>query len=267
MDYRPNRTVTLATSSSVKNANSWLSAFEGTCSVCGIDGVFEADDLVRSLRRLVPASYACPTCGGTLKYQGQADVLLRNYAAEGARALAELVHELGFGGLEVYEPGRLGPFRQFLAELPGYVRSMYLPGVDGGEVVDGVRCENLMALSFASGGLDLVITTDVLEHVRHPYVALAEIFRVLRSGGIHVFTVPCVHPLAQHTVERVDVRGEEDVFILEPVYHHGTDLVYNEFGQDLVQRLAEIGFETEVVRFDLADHAASEQLTFCSHKP
>ena len=76
-----------------------------------------------------------------------------------------------------------------------------------------------------------------------------------------------MYPLQKQTVERVDVRGEEDVFVLEPVYHHGTDLVYNEFGEDLVQRLADLGFETSITRFDLADHAASEQLTFCSRKP
>ena len=187
-EYRPNRTVSRAVVSSIGDANGWLSAFEGTCSVCGSDGIFEADELVRSLQRLVPASYACPTCGATLKYQGQADVLLRSYAAEGARSLAELVHEPGFRGLDVYEPGRLGPIRKYLAELPGYVRSHYRPGVDRGAVVDGVRCEDLMALSFASEQLDLVITTDVFEHVRHPYVAFAEVFRVLterRHARVH----------------------------------------------------------------------------------
>ena len=124
-----------------------------------------------------------------------------------------------------------------------------------------------MALSFVSGAFDLVVTTDVFEHVRHPYVAFAEVFRVLRRGGVHVFTVPGSYPLPQHTVERVDVRSEQDVFILEPVYHHGTELVYNDFGADFTERLAEIGFETEVTCFDLPNHSASTQLTFSSRKP
>jgi SAM-dependent methyltransferase len=247
--------------------DAWLAPIDGRCSVCGSEGVFAPDEDVLALRRLVPASFVCGSCGATLKYQGQADVLLRRYASAGARSVAELVAEPAFGALAVYEPGRLGPFRRFLGVLPGYVRSQFVPGARGGAVVDGVRCEDLMALSFASGSLDLVVTTDVFEHVRLPYVAFAEVFRTLRSGGMHVFTVPCVHPLRDETIERVDVRGTDDVFLMEPVYHHGTELVYNEFGADLVARLADIGFETDVERFDLPGHAASEQLTFCSSKP
>jgi hypothetical protein len=35
-----------------------------------------------------------------------------------------------------------------------------------------------------------VLTSDVLEHVADAYSAHGEIFRVLRSGGRHIFTVP-----------------------------------------------------------------------------
>ena len=210
----------------------------------------------------VAGSYECGTCGGVLKYQGQADALLRRYATEGAGSVAELVHESAFRALNVYEPGGVGPFRQFFANLPGYVQSVYRPESEGG---DGVRCEDLMALSFANDEFDLVITTDVFEHVRHPYVAFAEIFRVLRRGGNHVFTVPGVYPLPEQTRQRVHVNGEADVFILEPVYH-GTHLVYNDFGEDLTRRLTDIGFETKIERFELPGDPASKQLTFCSHK-
>jgi SAM-dependent methyltransferase len=219
-----------------------MSAFEGTCSICGRDGVFEPGELLRTFKRAVAGGYPCPSCGGILKYQGQADVLLHRYAREGSRSLAELVHEPTFRTLDVWEPGRRGPFREVLDELPGYVRSMYHPGLEGGTVIDGIRHENLMALSFLSDSLDVVITTDVFEHVRHPYVGFAEVFRVLRRGGLHVFTVPGTHPLRRETVERVDVSGDDDVFLLEPIYHDGTDLVYNDFGEDLIARLDGIGF-------------------------
>jgi hypothetical protein len=243
------------------------SAFEGTCSVCGSDEVFEPGELLRTFKRAVAGGYPCPSCGGTLKYQGQADVLLHRYTRDGSRSLAELVHEPTFRGLDVWEPGRRGPFREILDELPGYVRSMYSPGLEGGTVIDGVRHENLMALSFPSDSLDVVITTDVFEHVRHPYVGFAEIFRVLRRGGVHVFTVPGTYPLRSESVERVDVSGDDDVFLLDPIYHDRTDLVYNEFGEDLIPRLDEIGFRTELRRFALPSHRASRQLTFSSLKP
>jgi SAM-dependent methyltransferase len=187
------------------------------------------------------------------------------YAENGARSLAELVREPTFNSLRIYEPGDRGALHRFLRKVPVHVRTMYLPGVPRGTIVDGVRSEDMMALTFTPEAFDLVITSDIMEHVRHPYVAFAEVHRVLRSGGRHVFTVPMRHPMRETTIERVDVSGPEDVFLLKPAYHN-THLVYNDFGKDMLSRLDEIGFETEVVRFESSDAEASTQLTFCSRK-
>ena len=58
------------------------------------------------------------------------------------------------------------------------------PGVD--VVGDAVR------LPFLAGSLDAVITQGVLEHVRHPEKAAAEIYRVLRPGGLTYHEVPFI---------------------------------------------------------------------------
>jgi len=49
------------------------------------------------------------------------------------------------------------------------------------------------ALPFAGGSFDGVIAADVLEHIAEDTSALAEISRVLRPGGLLVFSVPA-HP-------------------------------------------------------------------------
>ena len=67
------------------------------------------------------------------------------------------------------------------------------------------------------------------------------------------------------TIARVDVSGDEDVFLAKPAYHDG-HLVYNDFGADLVELLDDIGFDTDVVRFESPDEEASTQLTFCSRR-
>jgi hypothetical protein len=67
------------------------------------------------------------------------------------------------------------------------------------------------------------------------------------------------------TITRVDVSGDDDVFLAEPAYHDG-HLVYNDFGADLVELLDDIGFDTDVVRFESPDEEASTQLTFCSRR-
>ena len=72
------------------------------------------------------------------------------------------------------------------------------------------------------------------------------------------------------TVQRVDTSGDDDVNILEPRYHLGPGnsqhIVYNDFGRDLLDRLDELGFDTEVIRLESANPEAARLLTFCSAK-
>ena len=66
------------------------------------------------------------------------------------------------------------------------------------------------------------------------------------------------------TIARVDVSGDEDVFLAKPAYHDG-HLVYND-SVPTRELLDDIGFDTDVVRFESPDEEASTQLTFCSRR-
>jgi SAM-dependent methyltransferase len=245
---------------SQRNADS----FEARCFICGSGGVFVRN--APSLRE----GYRCTSCGSSLRYQGQADALLRRYATKGASSIAELVSDSAFARLHIWEPGVYGPFRPYLRALPNYNTSYYWPDVAPGEVRDGLRCEDLMALTFRSESFDLVITSDIFEHVRRPYVGFAEVHRALRTGGTHVFSIPVQEPMPTKTVPRVDTSADEDVYLLEPRYHRGPNdtehIVYNNFGADLVDRLRDVGFETEVMSFPSTNAEAARLLTFCSVK-
>jgi SAM-dependent methyltransferase len=238
--------------------------FSGTCNVCGEHQVFVRRN--SSLRE----GYRCSRCKASLRYRGQADAIIMNYSQEASISIAELINERAFARLALWEPGVLGPFRTYFRQLPGYVMSDYWRDVQPGHERDGVRCEDLMALTFPSGSFDLVITSDIFEHVRKPYAAFAEVHRVLRRGGRHIFSIPVQEPMRAATVARVDTSGPDDVFILEPRYHLGPGnsqhIVYNDFGHDLLGRLEEVGFDTEVIRFDSPNSEASRLLTFCSVK-
>jgi SAM-dependent methyltransferase len=50
-------------------------------------------------------------------------------------------------------------------------------------------------LSFASDSIDLVLCTQILEHVRRPVAITDEIYRVLKPGGRVFVSVPAVFPL------------------------------------------------------------------------
>jgi len=214
--------------------------------------------------------YRCRRCKASLRYRGQADAILRTYAQHGSTTIAALVKEPEFAALAFWEPGVLGPFREHFTTMPGYVMSDFWPDVAPGDERDGIRCEDLMALTFAEGSFDLVVTSDIFEHVRKPFEGFGEVHRVLRTGGRHIFSIPVQEPWRATTVKRVDVSGDEDVDILEPRYHLGPGnsqhIVYNDFGRDLVDGLAGVGFDTTVIRFESPSSEASRLLTFCCTK-
>jgi SAM-dependent methyltransferase len=56
-----------------------------------------------------------------------------------------------------------------------------------------VRCP-ADRLSFADGEFDLVFCSQVLEHVARPWAVVAECSRVLRPGGVALFTAPFLFP-------------------------------------------------------------------------
>jgi SAM-dependent methyltransferase len=66
-----------------------------------------------------------------------------------------------------------------------------------------------MAIPFASGRFDLVLCTQVLEHVPKPVELLCEVHRVLKPGGVVVLTAPQTNPLHEepHDYHRFTCHG------------------------------------------------------------
>jgi SAM-dependent methyltransferase len=54
-------------------------------------------------------------------------------------------------------------------------------------------CGNVLSLPFNEGMFDSVLCSELLEHLDNPEVAIKEIYRVLKVGGIACFTTPCVN--------------------------------------------------------------------------
>lgn len=57
--------------------------------------------------------------------------------------------------------------------------------------------------------VDTIVCLEVLEHVREPQAALAEFARVLRSGGVMIFSMPFMYPIhdAPHDFQRLTEYG------------------------------------------------------------
>lgn len=152
----------------------------------------------------------------------------------------------------IYITERLTRTYQWLADrypaLQGseYFGHSYQPG----SIVDGIRHEDVMNLSFADGSFDRVLSFDVLEHVPDPYRAFRELFRVLKSGGTLIFSVPFS---SDSSVDVVRATLEEDGKITHhlPAEYHGNPvdpeggaLCFRYFGWEMLDNLRNVGFRS-----------------------
>lgn len=227
---------------------------------------------VRSaIKNLTKASVgSCPICGGATAYLvtdprnprwGFQCIRCRSVPRNRMAAFA-LCEALGVRSLA--DARRQGLDRDlYIAAASGYLlkalpvgqprlrTSEFVPSVPLGDLLpDGhSTCQDLERLTYAGESLDVVVTEDVLEHVRHPDACLDEIHRVLRVGGRHIFTVPFTYD--QPTVERVDTSGPEDILLMEEEWHGDSVrdriLAYRNFGYDIFELLRKHGFEARLM--------------------
>lgn len=215
-------------------------------------------------------SYRCNNCGASARERCLANTLVEIYGKCRCRSLNELVELDDFKKIKVYEPGITGINRRFLSLNSSYLNSFFWPERTLGSEIDGVRNESLESLTLAADSLDLVVTSDIFEHIRHPSKALREIARVLRVGGYHIFSVPITDVSIEKTQSRVDVSSDEDIYLLEPHYHGngagGKSLVYNDFGSDFFQIIEAAGFYSWVSRFETTHKLQSRVVSIVSMK-
>lgn len=215
--------------------------------------------------------YQCPSCGASLRYRGQAESILKVFADNKKLDLVDLAKDKIFSQLKIYEPGVIGPFRKLFSNFKSYQDSFYWEDVELGESKDGVQCQSLESLTFDSDQFDLVISSDIMEHVRHPWVAFTDIFRVLKPGGYHIFSIPLHLPMPSKTQFRVDTLGEEDIYLMEPQYHGngvgGKSLVYIDYGADITDYLSDIGYKVIVDTINHNHSDVEKLVTFITQKP
>ena len=163
------------------------------------------------------------------------------------RFVAQLIRREG--GRSVYMYEQITPFYTWAtAHLPGVQGSEYVgPGIPSGTEVNGVRHEDALALSLATGSVTTIVSNDVFEHVPDIDASLREAVRVLEPGGRLIFSVPLFSD-RDETVQRAELRDGNVVELLPAEYHgnpvdaEGGSLVFYEHGWDVLDRCRAAGF-------------------------
>ncbi|MCJ8280913.1 MAG: class I SAM-dependent methyltransferase [Rivularia sp. ALOHA_DT_140] len=249
----------------------------GKCNICGNLTIFICIDT-----KTVRNNMYCPCCQSSSRKRHIAKLLLNQvipniYSLTGVSLNKNLDNLNNLGNLDsedklnIYNADVNDAFSQVFQSSKSYYCSSYMPNVEiGAEISERVFCQDLEQLTFTSEKFDVVITEDVFEHIRDYEKAFREVYRVLKTGGYHIFTIPCFFD--KPTLFRVDTSGKEDIHLLPPEYHgdriRGKILAYRTFGIDIFECLENIGFETTVDFSNYLDrrYGIFDSYAFCCKK-
>jgi SAM-dependent methyltransferase len=233
----------------------------GFCNICGKETVFFCKNLVHPRDYLV-----CMHCGSTSRYRSIARGLISALQDLTGKEIGSLfdLRELRLGRkVVVYDtqlPFSLGVvtysipyFLSLSKDIELHLSDLHCKKDEVGLNGELISNQNLQGLTFESGKFDIVITSDVMEHVRLPSKAHAEISRVTKKNGFYVFTVPHFRH-SYETYFLIKVHDEEDSSkdenLVEPVYHGDPNsgdaaVVYQVFGLEIDDELKALSFVVE----------------------
>jgi hypothetical protein len=219
------------------------------CSVCGRYGALsiEHDNLRETVR--------CSRCGAVNRQRQLAYVVCASLSTVLGYQITSLRQLAYYDEIVIYNTEAGGPVHVALSGASRYLCSEYIgPEYPSGIAVNGVVHQDLARLSYPDDSIDLILSSDVFEHIPHPYAAHREVYRVLREGGRHIFTVPFYQ--TEFSDETRVTVGEDGtrLFVKEPLYHHDPihpgqgALLYTIFALEMLLKLDRIGFRTNLYR-------------------
>lgn len=199
--------------------------------------------------------FRCPICGPSLVVRLSAcEIGVRCVRCAASAMTLSLVGVLkglrpGLGDEAVYEMSSRGPLFEFLRrEVRRLTFSEFFDDVERGAWREGVQCQDVERLTFNDSSFDVVTSTGVFEHVADDACGFREVRRVLRPGGIFVFTVPLWG--GKDTVERARMRDGAIEHLLPPEYHddrirgRSRVLAFRNYGRDITELLKRSGFRS-----------------------
>jgi len=180
-------------------------------------------------------SSSCFFCSANDRYELLAEEIRNRYGSK-------------LSQMSVLELDPCSPLRPLLGRARTYIRSFYEEDRKLKEK-NGAVWEDIAELSFQDNFFDLIVSSEVLEHVPRLDCALQESARVLKVGGAHLFTVP---PRSR-TRKRAELSNGKITHLETPDYHMDPlckegILAFWDVGPDLADVVTCPGLNVRVVR-------------------
>jgi SAM-dependent methyltransferase len=235
------------------------------CCICGYEGSMAYDFPDVRLRKahgigLLRETMRCKTCGATMRDRQLATALLQIIAERLGQTESDLraYRQNPLATLRILDTDSFSAISRILRGLAGYVHSQFLPGRPNGEVIaDGSVNVNLESIPFPVANFDVILTSDVMEHVANDARAHQEIFRCLAPNGTYLFTVPYDPCIVGHRQLTQRTGQALRYFILEKHIHgdphSGSGIIAHRiYGRQLLDDLSALGFD---VSFESVDRS------------
>jgi len=227
----------------------------GQCNVCGWQGAFLKPEMDRE-------GTMCRNCSASSRHRAVVYVVGTVLRQGGLPAFLWAANKT----TAILESSARGSYPVMFADKFDYYAVEYDPAKIA-ERKHPREYADFQKLHYADQTFDLVIASDVFEHVRRDEDGYREIHRVLKKGGTFVMTVPYDHDRPQ-TVVRVDTTGKEDVHLMEPEYHGGGGhtLTYRSYGRDLLSLLRRIGYSVGHLTLSVPAYGITRQSVIVATK-
>ena len=221
---------------------------KGKCNICGFNGEFLFPEKGRE-------GLHCPNCNSTSRHRAVIHITGK-LLNQGKKALFSWPRN---SSIKILESSARGFYSVLLNEKFNYYSTEYDPNkIAKGK--DKKRYADFQNLQYLNDEFNIVIASDVFEHIRRDEDAFKEVYRVLKHSGFMILTIPYDHK-RQRTIIRVDTTGENDILLMEPIYHGGGGhtLMYRNYGRDLLTFLSNIGFIVSYFELDVDSNGISRQ--------
>lgn len=230
----------------------------GYCNICGQYTCFRYYELIKADSDLARScewdadvtqtinacnTLICSWCRSKFRVRAATDVLLKSFGDGKYRNLPQLISDLNrdINGHKILETASTDGIFSKYENQTFLTKTEYFPEIPRGKMHQGIRSEDLQALTFSDNYFDVIVSLDVFEHIANPWIAFKELLRVLKPQGTAIITTP-IDSRLKHTKVRAEwqdnklIHHSPAAYHLDPLRKDGI-LVFTEFGMDLVQEL------------------------------
>jgi SAM-dependent methyltransferase len=184
----------------------------------------------------------CSVCGCSLRSRLIAKAILAAYPESESKYFVDWVEWATSKNISIAEINYCGELHKFLSQIPGTIVSQYYESTWRAKIaniVKGIKSVDINHTNYPDDRFDLVLHTEVLEHIDDAEGALAECRRIIKPGGKCLFTIPILMDRQTKRKASIDPSTGKVIFYGEPSFH-GREMdknyVFWEFGSDFIKK-------------------------------